>query len=76
MNKVKNIRQAFSIMKKRFPTGYVFAGTKLIRYTSGELRTEMSVYTDSHGGVWSMGKTWDEAIYNLERHITLESPNG
>jgi len=77
MNKIKNLRQAFSVMRKRFPEGHVSVRSGLIGYDNRDLgiECEKTVYTDNHDGIWASGKTWDEAFDNLDHRISLESSN-
>lgn len=66
MNKIKNIRQAFNIMKKRFPEGFVTVEMK--RYSLGDIKTAYTLYTGGEG-VFGTGPSWDEAFVNLHENI-------
>ena len=68
MKKVKSIRQAFSVMKKRFPEGFVSVEMK--RYSTGSVVTEYELYTGD-SGVFGRGINWDEAFKNLDRILEL-----
>jgi len=75
MKKVKNIRQAFSIMKKRFPDGYVAARMELRAYPGLKDGTDRRVYTESPKeegkdyGIAGSGETWDEAFAELDAKL-------
>jgi len=66
MNKIKNIRQAFSIMTKRFPKGFVTVEMK--RYSPGDIMTVYTLYTGDRGK-FGEGSSWDEAFANLEGNL-------
>ena len=74
MNKIKNIRQAFSLMRKKFPDEYIAVKTEL--HGSGKAVVQKRVYSASPGGGHGHGvsgnaETWDDAFAELDEDVKL-----
>ena len=71
---IKNMQQAVTEMKRRFPTSYCSIENKVICYSNRETEKERRVYTDRYRlpegyGVSGKAETWDRAFELLDCEI-------